>query len=87
MNGAPPRPQKRAPGRPGACYAGLMRDLFDSRTFGPQPGDQKLSELRRFWRWVRGHQGSAQVVICIAIAYLAFAVGLLFGAGVRGWWS
>ena len=56
MNGAPPRPQKRAPGRPGACYAGLMRDLFDSRTFGPQPGDQKLSELRRFWRWVRGHQ-------------------------------
>jgi hypothetical protein len=58
-----------------------------ARTFGPQPGDQKLSELRRFWRWVRGHQWSAQVVICIAIAYLAFAVGLLFGAGVRGWWS
>jgi hypothetical protein len=36
--------------------AGLVAQKRDSRTFGPQPGDQKLSELRRFWRWVRGHQ-------------------------------
>ena len=66
-------------------------DLFDARTYGPQPDDRQLSAWRREWhrhaRWLRSHHWSARLVIVIgevAVAYLALVFGLLVGAGLHG---
>jgi hypothetical protein len=66
-------------------------DLFDACTFGPQRGDRQLSAWRREWhrhtRWLCRYHRAAQIVIVVgelAVAYLAFVFGLLFGAGLHG---
>ena len=63
-------------------------DLFDARTYGPQPDDRQLSAWHREWhrhaRWLRSHHWSARLVIVTAVAYLALVFGILFGVGIRG---
>jgi hypothetical protein len=69
--------------------------LFDPRTYGPQPGDRIItvrrrqpSELRRIVRWIGQHHWTAQIVLwlgVVTVCYLAFVLGMLFGAGVAPW--
>jgi hypothetical protein len=70
-------------------------ETFDVESFGPSPRDmvmhrRKPGELRRIWRWLRAHEWPAQVVLvlmAVTVAYLALVFGLLFGAGIAGWWG
>jgi hypothetical protein len=66
-------------------------DLFDVDSFGPQPDHRKLSRWRRDWhwhaRWLASLSWPERFVVIIgeiAVGYLAFVFGLLFGAGIHG---
>jgi hypothetical protein len=64
-------------------------DLFDVRTFGPQPGDRKVSRWRRDWhrhaRRLASFTWPERLVIIIGeitIAYLCLVFGMLVGVGI-----
>jgi hypothetical protein len=73
-----------------ACLVALFAqaiDLFDVRTFGPQPTDPDLSRWRREWqrhaRWLATFNWPERLVIIIgeiAVAHLALVFGMLVGA-------
>jgi hypothetical protein len=63
-------------------------DLFDTDSFGPQPGDRRLSAFRHHLAWIGQHEWPARIVIIlgeITVAYIALVLGMLFGAGVSAW--
>jgi hypothetical protein len=69
-------------------YSTLMRELFDSRIFGPQPRDRGLSDFRRHLEWMRRHQWPARIAIIIgeiAIVYVILVFELLIGIGIAPW--
>jgi len=62
-------------------------DLFDLEwDTTPQPG-RFAADWRRHARWLRSHQWPARVVIVlmeITVAYIAFVLGIVVGAGLFG---